>query len=359
MPRRNQPELIPGTPVLQSEYQIVNVSIRELCEQSERFNISPEYQREDVWTLRQSQQLIDTILSGLGIGLLEGYKYQDLGKTLWEISDGHQRLSTILRFYDNGFRTWTPLVKQRMQPISKRGPVEGGRHYDQLSGYVKDFFLDYHVPISKMPEKMSLEDRISRFLCIQCQTSLSPAERLYIYPSKANAAAKVIANSSFWSNFYIGEMGRRQLHLSSLYLMALQMAPNGMVDFKSGRFIPALASGEYDDVITDNFTEAVENRLDDISCVYSGMQFTERAASIAMYQSIIFLERAGCTVRSSTHKGRLTGWMSSVIEASKHASGLPAYHQPIHRLLNTSGQEIFWERNLKIVLNLFGISEQE
>src|SRR6266851_5664102 len=158
----NQQELLPGQPLEQTDYKIKNVSVRELCEQRERFNISPAYQREDVWTRQECQQLIDTMLQGLGIGLLEGYKYRDGGKAMLEMMDGHQRMSAIIRFYDGEYKTWTPAVKKRAQPISKRGPIEPGKFYEQLSPHVKDYFLDYHLPISITPE-MKAEERAARF----------------------------------------------------------------------------------------------------------------------------------------------------------------------------------------------------
>lgn len=352
-----QTELLPARPIHQTEYQIVNVSLRELCEQRERFNINPEYQREDVWTRRECQQCIDTILLGRGIGLLEGYKYHDSGKAYWEMMDGHQRMSAVLRFYDNEYKTWTPAVKKRMQPTSQYGPVEPGKYFDQLSQYVKDYFLDYHLPISKTPE-MSAEERATRFLCIQCHKSLTPAERLNVFPSKANTTAKIISQHSFWEDFYIGEMGRKQLYLSSLYLLGLQLTPSGMADLRSSPFVPMLASGKLDKEITDEVVTSIQERLDAVSCAYAGMQFTDRAASIAMFQSIMFLEQAGCTIQSSTHKGRLTNWISAVIESSKHASGLPVYHRPIQNLLFASGQRVFWDKHRKTVMTLFGVNAQ-
>src|SRR5436309_144684 len=103
MSMSKQQEPVPAYSSEQVDHKIVMVSLRELCEQRERFNINPEYQREDVWSRRECQQCIDTILRGFGIGLLEGYKYHDGGKSIWEMMDGHQRMSAILRFYDGHY----------------------------------------------------------------------------------------------------------------------------------------------------------------------------------------------------------------------------------------------------------------
>jgi hypothetical protein len=354
-----QPELIPGQPRPQADNKIINVRIADICEHRERYNISPEYQREDVWNKKECQQLIDTILHGLGIGLLEGYKYREGGKTYFEMLDGHQRMRAIIRFYDGDYKTWSPLVKKRARPISKDGPIEPGKLFEQLSPYVKDYFLDYNLAISITPE-MTLEERAARFLDIQCQKPTTPAERLNVYPSKANRIAREkIACHPFWADFYIGDMGRKQLFISSLYLLALQItAPAGKADLRNGTFVTRVATGEYDGVITDAFVATVLERLDDMHCVYHGMQFTDRAAVIAMYQSVMFVRQAGCEIKSSTHKGSLTKWLDSILAASKRASGLPVYHRPIQNLLYAKGQVDFWERHLREVLVRFQASDQ-
>lgn len=333
------------------------VTIRELCNERHRFNIDPPFQRRNAWSIRQHQQLYETILLGQSIGILEGYKEEDFMETgtVFGVIDGHHRITGIYNFIDNKIKTWTYAQKMRILP-NARPPVEPGRFFDELNLVARNRFLDYRIYINVIP-KMSETELVERFLGIQNQTPLSPAERLYAYPSKAKSAAKRLANHPFWEDFYVGERNRGQCFQSSLYLLAIELTPGGIVDLTRGVFIAGLASGKYDEMVTDVIVEAVEERLDIISCVYAGMQFSDRAASIAMYQSIIYLEEAGCNIQSATDKGRLTNWITNFLAASKRASGLPVYNQPIHRLLHASGQREFWEKHRREVMTLFGLGD--
>lgn len=333
------------------------VTIKELCNERHRFNIDPPFQRRNAWGVRQHQQLYETALLGQSIGILEGYREDDFmeGGTVFGIIDGHHRITAIYNFVDNKIKTWTYAQKTRVLP-NARPPVEPGRFFDELSIVARNKFLDYRLWINVIP-KMSEDELVERFLGIQNQTPLSPAERLNAYPSKAKDAAKRIAQHSFWEEFYVGERNRGQCFQSSLYLLAIELTPNGMVDLTRGVFPSSLASGRHDQMITEAVIEGVEERLDAISCVYAGMQFTDRAASVVMYQSIMFLEQSGRTIQSLTDRGRLTDWISAFLAASKRASGVPVYNQPVHRLLHASGQREFWEKHRGEVMILFGLGD--
>lgn len=140
--------------------------------------------------------------------------------------------------------------------------------------------------------------------------------------------------------------------------MTLETVSGGMVDLGRGAYVNALASGRHDAELPETLAATVGERLDDISCVFAGMHFTDRAAVIAMYQAVLFLKQAGYTIRSLTDKGKLALWISVILAESKHVTGDPVYHQPVQKLLYTSGKRIFWEKHLKTVLGLFGVQEQ-
>jgi hypothetical protein len=66
---------------------------------SERLNLSPSYQRGDVWSASLSQQLIISILRGIPLPSVILLKPQSAGvKAVYEVVDGKQRLTAILRF---------------------------------------------------------------------------------------------------------------------------------------------------------------------------------------------------------------------------------------------------------------------
>ena len=74
--------------------------------------IVPEYQRDLVWTLKQKQNLIKSILYGNPIGdflVKKEFGKDANGRTneleiIWSIIDGQQRVNTIREFFSNKFK---------------------------------------------------------------------------------------------------------------------------------------------------------------------------------------------------------------------------------------------------------------
>jgi len=337
----------------QEQLPPASTSLKILHAERQRYETYPEFQRQQCWTTKQKQALIDTILLGDPIAPLEGYQEIDiLGQISWGIVDGQQRISTILAFMDGKFKTWTSGQKRNTEPNSDP-PVQPGKFYEQLDVVSRNFFLDYTLQINKVRRKS--ESRMAtRFLRIQNHMPLSAAERLNVYGSKANIAARKIVEHQFWGDFYEGKSNREQLYQASLYLIALEMSESGIADLQSWSFIHGLAAGNRDTGISDEIVERVSTRLDVVSHIFAGITFTTRPVIVPMYQSVMFLERTGYEVQAKDKK-RLTKWMKGLILESTRTSGVPNFQTQIQRLLREKVQRVFWERNLKTVLSLFAI----
>ena len=61
-------------------------------------NLSPSYQRADVWPTSSSQLLIESILRGIPLPSIIILERADEDRTSYEVVDGKQRLTSILRF---------------------------------------------------------------------------------------------------------------------------------------------------------------------------------------------------------------------------------------------------------------------
>jgi len=347
-------DFTPSTP--HDPLAFITVTIREFCEQRNRFKIDPPFQRKKAWTKIDRQAFIDSLLKGDPIPPWEAYDDVDEhGRRVYVMIDGHQRSEAILDFYDGKFRTWTPAEKGQAEPDSDP-PVEPRKTIEILSPHAKDNLLDRQIQINRIRKTSDKQIR-TRFLRIQNSKPLTMAEKLNSFTSKANTVARRIEQHSFWEEVYEGRTNREQILQCSLQLLAIELAtPTGIGDLHSLAALQTLASGKRDKEITDATVDAVLIRLDLMSHVYHGLHFTIRAACIPMYQSIMFLEQADYSIKQDD-KRKLTNWMKGLITASQRASGLPSYERPIQQLTYARHQRAFWARHLKSMLAQFGIRE--
>jgi hypothetical protein len=343
--------------VLQPQLRPENVTLEYLHTYREKFSIAPPYQRQQIWPLIWCQQLMDSIFQGDPIGRFEGHEVVNgKGEKLWIIDDGHQRLTTIYDFLDNKFPTMTLEQKLHAEPGTCTAPVEPGTYFDDLSVTARNTLLNYQIQIDRVRD-MTDAQRIERFLRIQNQAPLSSAERLAVYDNVAQKACTLIEHHPFWKACYIGKNNRQQVFQSSLYLLALHLSGTHYLDLP-GAFVRALACGTYDLLVTNTVVNAVMARLDTMLYVYDGLQITERAPIIAMYQSVVILQEAGCML-TPADKGKLVPWIAPLIAASKHTTLLSNYNMPMQKLRYKSGQRAFWEKHKPEVLRLFGLHAPE
>ena len=73
-----------------------------------RLILNPIYQRLFVWDEEQQSKLIESILLGLPLPPIFGYRVEGKG---YEIIDGVQRLNTIKRFFKDELRGYREIAK--------------------------------------------------------------------------------------------------------------------------------------------------------------------------------------------------------------------------------------------------------
>lgn len=70
-----------------------------------QLDLDPPYQRRSVWSLREKQRFIDTVIRNYpSPAIFLHVDYDSEGNTTYHVVDGKQRLSTILAFADNKLR---------------------------------------------------------------------------------------------------------------------------------------------------------------------------------------------------------------------------------------------------------------
>lgn len=81
-------------------------------------NLTPSYQRGDVWPTRDAQKLIESILRGIPLPSIILLKPASANRQAkWEVVDGKQRLTSILRFIGQH-----PKALERVKEMNKRHP---------------------------------------------------------------------------------------------------------------------------------------------------------------------------------------------------------------------------------------------
>lgn len=88
------------------KFQNKELTIRELLDlvNSRKINLQPPYQRNFIWTNKDQQLLIDSILKGYPLPSFFIYKRND-GNFEYEMVDGQQRAETISRFAKGLFKS--------------------------------------------------------------------------------------------------------------------------------------------------------------------------------------------------------------------------------------------------------------
>src|SRR5271156_1252716 len=130
---------------MQQLFSTRNYSIRDFEEWNARGELvlQPKFQRRDVWSDKARSYLIDTIIRGKPIPKI--YMRQDVNlktrRTIREIVDGQQRLSTVLKFLKDGFK------------ISRSHHEElGGKTFSGLDGDTQLDILKYEFAVDLLQD---------------------------------------------------------------------------------------------------------------------------------------------------------------------------------------------------------------
>lgn len=158
--------------------------IASIVRRESKIDPKPEYQRSPVWSRKQKQLLIDTILRNLDI---PKFYLRDLtdGQYETEVVDGQQRLRAIW-----GFRKGEFSLAKDADPVN--GVEVSGLSYDNLPEDLKDAFDSYSLDIVILQD-CSLEEVEEMFVRLQNGSTLRAAEKRNALPGQMKYFIRKVA----------------------------------------------------------------------------------------------------------------------------------------------------------------------
>ncbi|GHI00630.1 DUF262 domain-containing protein [Neobacillus kokaensis] len=160
--------------------------------ESKELQLSPKYQRNNVWNSKAESYLIDTILRGLPIPQVFLRQTIDtkIRKTYREVIDGQQRLRTIVKFEKNEF----PIMKAHNSELA-------GMYYRDLDEDMQMQFLDYQIPVELIKTS---DDSVVYDMFMRVNTNSNTLNKQELRNAKYWGDFKVLVYklASEWRNFF-------------------------------------------------------------------------------------------------------------------------------------------------------------
>lgn len=150
-----------------------------------RYSINEEYQREIVWSKKEKQFLIDSIIKNFAIPQIFLRK---LNTEKFEIVDGQQRLTAIWQFLKNDF----PLLAEYS------GDDLGGRTYEKLPTEAQDTVDSYNLNLVIL-EGYDDENIRKLFRRLQAGKPLTPGEKLNAFPGTVTLIMRKLSTHKIFS----------------------------------------------------------------------------------------------------------------------------------------------------------------
>lgn len=179
----------PNAEVRVEKAQYSTMHLKRLVEERKELVIDPDFQRNDVWSTKQSAELVESILMGIPIPTIYLFEMKDGTK---QVVDGRQRISAILGFLNDKFS----LKDLKILPQCN------GKNFSgldaKMQGIFEDYQLSFYIIQPPTPERVKYDifDRVNRG-----GTRLTNQEmRNALYKGPSTILLKELAASSVFLN---------------------------------------------------------------------------------------------------------------------------------------------------------------
>lgn len=169
---------------LESKDPIIRTIISQVeeCE----IDLEPDFQRGEVWNVQKKQMLIDTILRNWQMPPVFVVSSGDeLEKA---VLDGHQRLTSVMDFYNNKFR-----IDGNIQPVNSDIESLHGLLYKDLPEQVKKRFQNYSIRMFDITDYNESEP-FELFFRLNQSVKLTSAERRNTFYGRVREQVKKLVH---------------------------------------------------------------------------------------------------------------------------------------------------------------------
>lgn len=327
------------TPQIQMSFQVTQMSISAFVHDRALY-VPADIQRRFTCPLPHQQAFIDSLLCGVIIPTLTINRVISSGGLYkYEILDGIQRITSILRYIDNQFPTFTVNQAKRIDPGGKI-PVEPGCYFRDLTVAAQKVIMQFQLSLLIL-QNIDEERKGVLFRRMNGNIQkLTTAQKYVSYNSKAVTYARKISAYPFWSESYIGDKEKSQDIQGSLYPLMIE-AKNGQYCKLSSGAIREWSLGQHDALVTSVLYSKVEERFLAVGHLFKGVRFKYGIQVIPMYQAALFLERDGIDA-FACEEGCLTKWFDGLTK-NNYGTYYRGASDIFHKIANIKSQKEFWD----------------
>lgn len=127
---------------LQSNRSLINISVKTFIDDwVYRIDLDADYQREKIWTTKQQEDLLDSIVKDIDIPKIYIVELKDNKQFDYECIDGKQRMSTLLRFFKPEPDEKSPLMIRFLEKKYTYKKLK--KEHPSVAKAIEDFHLSF------------------------------------------------------------------------------------------------------------------------------------------------------------------------------------------------------------------------
>ena len=285
-----------------------------LCSLKGRIDPTPDYQRPPVWSRKQKQLLLDSILRGYDIPKMYWREVEREDGIQFEVIDGQQRLRTLWEFREGEFK-----LARDMDRIN--GKDCAGKAYSELPSDLVIQFDSYPVDVVIVRDAVMTdeEDEVrDMFLRLQNGTTLKAQEKRNAMPGAMRDFIKSLSEHAFFEKCRFSN-SRYTYDLVAAQLTRLELA-GGPVSIRNADLNRMYADNTSFDASGPK-ARKVRRVLD-----FLGRAFPEKTPELERYNVVTLYCIASSLLESYVHQGlepKLRDWFLSFETERRAQEQLP------------------------------------